>query len=1109
MDQTTDHESNENTFYFFIVPIALLLLLLTQGPFSAILLVGLAFLLSSLPEFRSIVDATLGHSPPPQDRLRLCFPSLANRDESVDQPSKLNSISPTDHALDLSQVPPELVAAFLPLIESAMRDYVESWYMLPTISTGDKTFLNHLHASFQHMLVKAYVKVSSKSSKETLIYLMGCLSMNLVRLIHNPPQKQLSSSATAARKSQRTLQVRRISEEILLTLAPPSITVSPIVLSLLSELLSVQLITTVDGLDDDWFNQTIISFLGTTAAATTSVPVAQLESVPSLAPQQSSVTLPSPTADSMAPSDEDGPLTGHQVLSLYLKSSSDILYSSTSGRLPSSIVHLINTVPVWTPSHPPLSPPHLENYTSPKITGLVRIWTQLDGFRKMSQMTELKQGRDLLKSDALSLLSSLAASFYQAIPPEEDSWRKIVVETLRRLEAPQINGAELFGNLQDWLLERIHNIECIPLTPKPGSVAKDVEDRVCFMAMPFVPPSHNDDRISGSADQRRSFFFENDGRQHGFGGSVSPVRFLSGSRLERAAFPDSRSAPVDYPEEEGDMTEGYVCDEPEEEDELETDPANAPEDIHEPTESGPTFTVSITDISLPTAFDNRGLIKQKRDLEFLIAVEVTLLPGFIVTRKWSELERMEAGLGKLKLAGLGTTSFPRALLPSHLNLKTIDHVVRELEGYLATLLNDERYAKSQPVLTFFEKERSGSAVKNPLGSLVSTWDSIGKGVVSVGKEVTKPVNLATQGFSQLSKGVLAGLPFGVKEGASGGEEGTLTRNPVEGEARSSKSAEQSKTRANAIQRTSLQDRLASFSFSSSSTFSESPAPEGTGSEPASTELSTSPIAAESSTQPPPSTLSVSDSTGSMDEPEAPSPVATLRAVSELNQASPDVAPTPTPPTLTDPRTSMSTGNIVSEGADEKREIKAVSDRDRVRVRAEANNLESSTQVIRDRVGTEKLELDAADFEAIVIALMSVLEAAYGLEDSEPSWSVRRGMLRVLETVLRTTSLSAQLKGAVIGILDQVREPARIAEWVNHASVTAKEICDQSVKAREERRVLARRLWVASWAGLKIGLGSNATEVAAGKVFDVFQGPEGPVVILHSLLMDFIRIVLLL
>ncbi|EGF99878.1 uncharacterized protein MELLADRAFT_118197 [Melampsora larici-populina 98AG31] len=943
LQTSTQHQSDQ--FFIIFGGLALLLLLIRLGPLSAFLLIAVSFLFSALPEFRSIVDSTLGRSPPSQDRLRATFQSIANLHDSIEAGHSSSVHQSSNKCLtlpvaspDLSQIPPEIVTAFMPLIDNVMHDFIESWYLKPTISTGDHTFLNHLRSSFQHILVNTYLKISSKSSKETLVYLVGCLAMNLVRHIHDPPSSNSSWESKQARKSQRTLQVRRISEEILLTLGPLPITVSPIILSLLSEVLTVQLISGVNSLDDDWFNRTIITYLGpvtpTLIPAESSSEVESSRSSISSNPTENvhftsassntrSSPLSSPVENSVPSVEPEDSLsiTGQNLLNLYLKSTPDLL-SNASARLPDPIPLLFQITPIWSPKqlsmnspttasllrlqqsshHAPTAEP-FTNSQNPNVQSLVKIWTHLDSFRRISQITELET--QLIKSDAISLLSSLIAPLDQAInaliDQEEDqatrhtllnTWQFVVVETLRRLEDANINGALIFQNMQDWVLDRIQRIETDEPdsqhlsvnnmkdpVPKPHNLSRNGptgqetrEERISYMTIPHVPSMVNS---SNSTSPPRSQTLPNRSEDISFSRpihsettngrhqsspspSTPPANFSESppSNLQHGRIPSqppmsplrNHSSFKDVPEE-GDMADGFSFDDANDIAEKDHQPSphhslknshilsqatrSYSSDAHITPQSNrlssqsherastesqtaplSTFSVSVTDISCPTAFDPKGLIKTKRDLEFMIAVEVSGVPGFIVTRKWTELEKMDVGIGKLRLIGLGTKSFPRALLPTNLNFKTSDHLVREIEGYLAHLLNHERYAESLPVLNFFAKERSGSTNKggliNPLGlgSLQSTWDTIGKGVVSV----TKPVNMAGQGLSQLSKGVLAGLPFGMthqKDTLPTDDEGLMKVNHVEPQ-------QQPPPPPPPSNRVNFQDRLKRFSISATS-----------------------------------------------------------------------------------------------------------------------------------------------------------------------------------------------------------------------------------------------------------------------------------------------------
>lgn len=1055
--------------------------------------------------------------------------------------------------------------------------------------------------------------------------------MNLVRHIHDPPPKHSSSESKLASKSSRTLQVRRISEEILLTLGPPSITLSPILLTLLSEVLTVQLISSIDGLDDDWFNQTIIRCLGNSPTALPlgahpdrhETPVGERTSnhVDNISnPSVTDVTtFPSLALKPTHPFEDDdadpSTTTGQDILNIYLKYAPNSLsvQAGTASQLPALILKMIQVTPLWHPNelslHSPTTASLVQHSLTAKLTSpselyhdsqsahvqsLVRAWTQLDSFRRISQITQLEP--ELIKSDALSLLSSLVNPLNQTIDAlvlEEqnhttrlavlDSWKSVVIETLRRLEDSQINGVLLFQNMQDWLLDRIQLIEaplCSPPSfqslhtntsmPTHTSLASQnalsshdivegtADDRTCYMTMPLIP-SYEHQRETDLGGSHRGQIH----RRHGSSAEPqggSPSRPISSTHLhESINHSDSIYQGTNNIPEEGDMTEGYSFEEPVEAVPSESggrssfdlpqsgspaavsaqfaqsqhrkmsitsnSDASALRDTSLSAISGeafvldnrPSFAVSVTDISAPGAFDSKGLVKHKRDMEFLIAVEVAGVPGFIVTRKWVELEKMDGELGKLKMIGLGTKAFPRALLPSNLNFKMSDHIVRELEGYLQHLLNDDRYAKSQPVINFFAKERSGSSKSgliNPLNTLLSstqsTWDTIGKGVASVGNNVVaKPVNMATQGLSQLSKGVLAGLPFGAKDGSSNSRtshESQDSRGPAEFLDQDPKGMkiEQAKTK-----QPSLQDRLRQFSISTNSS-------NNTSSESLATLSSVEQNSSQQAVQPP----------QAFSETIMHSPVISERLTTEpgvippwtmsdgLQRSSDDSQPadlspqtprqhmTPNTPTastanagytIVSPPSSPGKSTVEAEvtKADSAVTTGYVEVSKPPKDDAELRTLSEPGPAAREssETGTTKVQttLDGSDFEAVLIALMSVLEAAYGLERQAndrssvgpASWSMRRGMLRVLETVVRTTSLNGQLKRAVGSVLDQIGDPEWIAGCVAvpEKKEEAKEPIDRSPEAKARRRDEARKLFVESWGTLKIGLGSNGMSLS--------------------------------
>ncbi|PLW38115.1 hypothetical protein PCASD_11793 [Puccinia coronata f. sp. avenae] len=1335
--------------------IGLLLLFIRIGPFSFILVIIVSFTLSALPDFRSIVDSTLGTSLSPQRRLAEAFPDLAVVQSKSSHRANLDSSSnfhhqPNQNLIKLDQLPDQLQSAFGSLFDLILRDYVESWYLLPSVSTGNSAFLHQLRNALNHILLKAHAKLTTKSSKETMIYLIGCLSMNLVRELNDRAHPKCQTSYQD-RIVQRLTQTRRISEEILLTLGSSSITSSPITLNLVSEVLTVQLISITSSFNQDWFNKTLIDSLGTgtptqislaspsTKPGITTVTPVAVDQIKEHAKQNDSHATASRSPSSArshsthdapsnisAASDEIHSVTGNDVLLAYLKSPTNFNLSiSTQPNSNIRLQDLFEHTSKWAPN-PVIT--DLERSSlllsssddSVQVECLVKLFHHFDSFQKTCQSANLKP--DIIKVDAISILSALAPlinyTVDQLIATQTDqkskenlssTWKSVIIETLRRFERVSASGSPIFGNLQEWLLDRLRLIKSqesnrvsvtSTLDTSPDihyqpwatpAVETTRKDKIHYMALPNIPaagssgytvdesPTLQSQDLASSTDQRtwdkpKSSTTEAVLRKHrtpsfsktpvspsssGYGASPrregtyesfgsSPIAALQSSTFSHSSF--SPHVP-----EEGDMTEGYSLDETMENEGTEHNPSislapslststssnrfddtviastpssqsnssSAPPVAHNPQPAS--FSVSVTDMSLPSATDSKtGLIKHKKEISFLIAVEAPFVPGFIVTRGWPELERMDLAINKKKLVGVGTKDFPRALLPTNLNFKTIDHVRRELEAYLKCLLNDERYSKSEPVLKFFAKERSGmsgggGAINNIFNSTSSTLDSIGKGVASVGKEVvSKPVDFATSGLNRLSKGVFSGLPFGHSPTSTREEHEESGSNDTGNRRESWQLSNSNNSNSMVLEPLQMTESLASTTSLNDAHQNGHPVDH---SKTESKERKTEDQSAlaksnpESSTGPrPPSTdLSV---TQTQDE-QNPTCNSLGREVESNVHPQPSASISGTTKKIQEPMaTSHVTETVKPTTPTAGKNAKPISSH---------NETNSSLPTSSTTAATT---LSNKEFDTVIIGIISILEAAYGLDQKQGGsghntpWSMKRGVLRVLETILRTTSFSAFIRLTLSQIIDKFEKVETYVDLINsallslssstrsdkddgsldtdehpsfknkrknrrqkslsslisdddsfdelsldmssapssHSSPAATKSqqyqykslddeedpkkkktdiqskADRAAELKSERQLAARKLFIDSWSSLKIGLGSNATDVAASKVFDLFQEfpltsevsqtqdhhqsksdnldphahiPSGIEFIVHNLLLDLIRIILLL
>ncbi|POV94877.1 hypothetical protein PSTT_16602 [Puccinia striiformis] len=1228
--------------------------------------------LSALPDFRGIVDSTL--APPCLPNFVSQKPSQALRfkpDLGQDkQESSTNYHYQSNHGITkLDQLPEQLQSAFSSLFDLIIRNYVESWYLLPSVSTGDKAFLSQLRNALNHILLNAHAKLTTKSSKETMIYLIGCLSMNVVRELNNRANSK-SQISSQDRIAQRLTQTRRISEEILLTLGSPSITSSPLTLNLASEVLTVQLISITKTYNSDWFNKTLIDSLGTgtptqvslaatstkaTSAAVTAAVVDQIKenskqnrslfSSPSPSPSRSHSANDVPQSVAATP-DDIRSVTGNDVLIAYLKSPTNFNLSViTKPNCTINLQNLFEHTSKWAPqsgmtdsgSSSLLSP---SSHDLVQVECLVKLFNHFDSFHKTCQSANLKP--DLIKVDAISVLSALAPLMDYTVDQHiasqsnqsskdqiSSTWKSVIVETLRRLELSQLpahlssetcrNGSSInyapSNRTSQIQLSAVSgpetnlDIEYQPwATTAPGSTR---EGKIHYMTLPNIPeagsagytvesPPMQSQDLASSRDDHTWDKAKNSTTEAILNRHRAPsVTRVSPSSAGFGASPRKHSTQENFGSPSATLpSSAYSTRVPEGGYDRSSTNMLPISDNSQPA----SFSVSVTDMSPPSVTDPKtGLIKQKKDISLLIAVEASFVPGFIVTRGWPEIERMDLAINKKKLVGVGTKAFPRALLPTNLNFKTIDHVRRELEAYLKCLLNDERYSKSEPVLKFFAKERSGmsgrgGAINNILNSTSSTLDSIGKGVASVGKEVvSKPVDFATLGLNRLSKGVFSGLPFGnsttpTREGneesaslETGSRRGSLQRanstktnlTLLEPFNESNKTAEglvKTPTRNDAHQSDGNREERLSYHSPTKGTREEKSEQQS--------------VAARNpeSTSGPRSTSDVSTALQTRHEKDHASNLTSQSPVYPQRSRSVGMAPEKKQEPWV---ASNFTETVKPATASPDKSIKPTVPSNGKTKSLPASSIAATTT------------LSGKEFDTVIIGMISILEAAYGLDQKQGGsgnntpWSMKRGVLRVLETILRTTSFSDFIRLTLSQIIDKFEKVETYVDLINSvllslpsSSSTPEEDdqrgtgddnehqnyknkrklrprksfsslvseaedssdnlsldlsssrptspsspssstdtqsnqyqyqslvddeddkksdlklnhqskTDRLTQVKQQRKDAARKLFVESWSNLKIGLGSNATDLAANKVFDLFQEFDDPKNINHQ------------
>ena len=529
-----------------------------------------------------------------------------------------------------------------------------------------------------------------------------------------------------------------------------------------------------------------------------------------------------------------------------------------------------------------------------------------------------------------------------------------------------------------------------------------------------------------------------------------------------------------------------------------------------------------------------------------------------LARKYIEFEKMDAGIKKA-LPQSGTKAFPRAPLPST-NFQTSDNLCRSLEHYLEALLHDDRYAASDPVTAFFAKERTDSkgGPVQPLAFLGRGVNNLGKGVADVTKGIGKGGEFAGKslatGFNQFTSAVTT-LP-GLKRTTSSGHGDSSPALAEPGSKRFSTSSISLATNDEATLATPTKERLRSPSMASLSApiaemdegqpkestnklategetvksmgASVAPpplpprarSPEGykvpelseepsraavtmTAAEPG---ILPPPTVAQEAVVPPPPGFSYTPrkKTGKS-RPTSP----TSQSIPLPDEPLPEAEPQPISPTI---RGRMSFDELLQQDKEALR--KQTEDSDGLKLPApEAGSRTPSPLNLPSM-------LSPVEFNNVLSFAMAILEEAYDLVDS--TWNLKRGLLKVLETVLRT-SYAGVIKAAVQKLVMMASDEASYAKRIDGLTDSfwppperiwwsslpgAKDKAEKTATEKEATRLEAKRLLLLQAPeGLKVTLGTAATADAFGRLHDALQG-QGAERLVSSLVLDYLRLLLL-
>ena len=422
--------------------------------------------------------------------------------------------------------------------------------------------------------------------------------------------------------------------------------------------------------------------------------------------------------------------------------------------------------------------------------------------------------------------------------------------------------------------------------------------------------------------------------------------------------------------------------------------------------------------------------------------------GLQLARKYTEFEKMDTGIKKA-LPQSGTKAFPRAPLPST-NFQTSENLCRSLESYLEALLHDDRYASSDPVALFFAKERTDSKGDvQPLAFLGRGVNNLGKGVTGVTRGIGKGGEMAiggiTTGFGQFGKAVTT-IP-GLRRSTSDHAE-TILSTPGRHAQHFAGPSDPNGSEQDLLSPTSLKSSLPA---SSSSEPSEVQLIENLASDTSIDDVDIAKVGDGEAMTTLPILSPRPGSPGGYEVPASASKPFTTATASLKENERPE-APvgfsyTPRKKMVTTvlntthdmpassihfPKSPILGGRMsFDELVTKDKELQKRQDEDLVAATAFLNvdkmQKSSSEPIVNSPSPAVPVTLSPAEFNNILSFAMAILEEAYDLADS--TWNIRRGILKVLETLLRT-SYAGVIKAGVIRLVSTASEEAYYARNID-------------------------------------------------------------------------------
>lgn len=371
-----------------------------------------------------------------RNKSKLLADGKTDHNAAKQQPSPASSSTTSDSRL---VVPETLHQPLNQLLDLIVRDFITDWYS-KYVSLGDARFPLECRHTLNAVSSALVMRIHALHRKETAIFLTSSASAAIVR--------EMQGVGTEETKESIVHKLRNIAEELLHTCSPPHAVASPAATALLSEILVLQLWKVVESVDSDYINQTIISFLKDDNPSLREQVTEKAQDLVELQPDQ-------PTSQAQAVG--AGAVAAKDIIFSQVTSALDAAVPADSpSRIPPAPAPSALAEPSRAPSPPPKSP-------TPLGPGLTQSTVPTAGLAALPDIVALKKSLNGTPETADAMLVQ-ADIFYQQhpepVPEHDDPLLRSILDGSRDFLGEQfqdyLEGLEGAPKTRGRLLERMY-----------------------------------------------------------------------------------------------------------------------------------------------------------------------------------------------------------------------------------------------------------------------------------------------------------------------------------------------------------------------------------------------------------------------------------------------------------------------------------------------------------------------------------------------------------------------------------------------------------------------------------------------------------------------------